>query len=266
MSNSGSTPHALSVSHLWWSAGKTTILSDVTFTAPAGKVTGIIGPNGCGKSTLIKAALALLSPDSGEIRVNGLVPHSLSSRRLAQLTALLAQHSQAHVDLKVEDIVALGKIPHQRGWASPAHVNQEALAESLAAAGIGHLRGRFWSTLSGGEHQRVQLARVFTQNPEVLFIDEPTNHLDPGAAWEIMEAITKRGVSVVGAFHDLNLAARFCDVIVVMRNGEIHAYGTPEETLTPKILRETYGITVYVDKHPVDGRPLIIQTGVTPRS
>ncbi|AKE41115.1 Fe(3+) dicitrate transport ATP-binding protein FecE [Corynebacterium kutscheri] len=259
------TPDALNVSNVCWSAGKTLILNKVSFSAPAGKVTGIIGPNGCGKSTLIKTALALLSPDSGEIRVNGVNPHSLSSKRLAQLTALLAQHSQAQVDLKVEDIVALGKIPHQNGWASPAQISQDSLSESLAAAGIEQLRGRFWSTLSGGERQRVQLARVFTQNPKILFIDEPTNHLDPGAAWEIMQAITTRGFSVVGAFHDLNLAARFCDVIVVMKNGCVQAYGTPVETLTPDILQEIYGINVYVDQHPIDGGPLVIQTGVTPR-
>jgi iron complex transport system ATP-binding protein len=226
-----------------------------------GRFTALIGPNGAGKSTLIRVLAGTARPSSGAIRWNGADWFALPRRTRARTSALVEQDARAELPMTVEIVVALGRTPYRTLFTAGSGDDDAIVREALASVGISEFAGRQFDTLSGGERQRVHLARALAQQPELLLLDEPTNHLDVYAQLDTLELVKRltreRGVAALAALHDLNLAAAYADDLIVISAGRIVATGTPEEVLTPALLRAVYGVEATVIDHPVTGRPLI---------
>ncbi|MDR2281472.1 MAG: ABC transporter ATP-binding protein [Gordonia sp. (in: high G+C Gram-positive bacteria)] len=239
---------------------KSKVLVDgVSCTAPAGAVTGLIGPNGSGKTTLLSLVARWRRPTSGTVRIGGRPVDDFGRREYARRVAVVEQQVATELDLTVEQVVGLGAIPRSAGWAaSPGFTDVD---EHLAAMRISHLRARTWQTLSGGERQRTQVARALAQRPQVLVLDEPTNHLDPAAAYDLLAGVRESGRTALVALHDLSLAAEFCDRLVVLDRGRLVAEGAPHDVLTSALLADVYGLDAEVTTHPRSGKPLIITCG-----
>jgi iron complex transport system ATP-binding protein len=253
------------VDNVTWTRGGTRILDAVTCVAPSGRITGLIGPNGSGKTSLLSMLARLERPDSGRVTIDGTPVTALHRREFARTVALVEQHSATELELTVEQIVELGRIPHRGGWARPATRGAtDAVDEGLTATGMAGLRNRLWPSLSGGEKQKTQLARAIAQQPRVLLLDEPTNHLDASASLELLDLVRNGGRTVVAAMHDLNLAAMYCDHLVVLRAGRVVAEGPTETVLTEELLADVYGLDAIVTPHPRTGRPAVMLCGVVP--
>jgi iron complex transport system ATP-binding protein len=217
------------------------VLDAVDLTAPAGAVTGLVGPNGSGKSTLLRVLAGTDPPDAGDVRLSGAAPVA-TRRDRARAVAVMEQDGASDTDLTVADVVALGRLPH-RGRLSPASPEDAAVcARALATVGLTGTEHRRWRTLSGGERQRVHVARVLAQQAGVLLLDEPTNHLDVQHQHELLTLLARTGTTVVVVLHDLALAARYCDRLLVLHEGRAVAAGTPQAVLTARTLREVFGV------------------------
>lgn len=242
-------------------AGGRMIVDDATFSAPAGQVTGLVGPNGAGKSTLMRAALGLEAATAGMARFEGSDLLAMGRRERAKTCAFVEQSSTTETRITVREVVGLGRLPHQPSWqAEPAGQDEAIIEQALAAVELGAFANRVFNTLSGGEQQRVHLARALAQEPQLLVLDEPTSHLDVRAQKDMLDLLRRRaaaGLTVLLAIHDLNLAAGYCDRVVVMNGGRIVTQGASETVLTPALLREVYGVEASVVPHPTTGRPLI---------
>jgi len=241
------------------------ILRDVNCVARSGEFTGIIGPNGSGKSTLLSMMVRWQRPDAGHVLLDGRDLRDVGRREFARTVAEVEQHASTVLELTVEQIVELGTIPHAGGWAGPLGEATAAVDAAIATLGLEPLRHRTWHTLSGGERQKTQVARALAQRPSVLVLDEPTNHLDVAAGLHLLGEVSRLGLTVVAAIHDLDLAAMFCDRLVVLHRGAVHAVGTPTEVLTPALLAEVYGIEAQVLVHPSTGGPLVVPCGTADR-
>ena len=262
----------------------TPILTEVSAVVATGAVTGLLGPNGAGKSTLLRLIAGLERPNAGGIELDG--EHlggtrtrggsGLSRRETARRVALLEQSAAPSVDLTVREVVLLGRIPHRsRVLGSFGGDEDHRVAEeSLAMVGGSDLADRAWHTLSGGEQQRVQIARALTQRPSLLLLDEPNNHLDVSAQLGLLAQVrglcagaaagAGAGLTAILALHDLNLAAAFCDQILLLHHGRLVAAGTPEAVLRPSTIAEVYGVDCDVIPHPRGGHPVIVFCPSTP--
>ena len=251
---------AVTITDVSFSIDDTVILQSITASAAAGTVTGLLGPNGAGKSTLLRLIGGIETPSSGTVALDGATIASLPRREAARRIALLEQNTAPSVDLSVEEVVLLGRIPHRtRLLGSFGGDDDRAVAaDALAAVGARELSDRSWHTLSGGQQQRVQIARALAQRPSLLLLDEPTNHLDVSAQLSLLEQVRGLGITSIMALHDLNLAAAFCDQILLLQNGRLVAAGTPAEVLVPEIIGEVYGVTCDILEHPRDGHPVIV--------
>ncbi|RZI33806.1 heme ABC transporter ATP-binding protein [Pseudomonas orientalis] len=242
-------------------AGKT-VLADVTLDLLPGQVLGVLGPNGAGKSTLLTALCGELLPDQGKVWLGAQELKRLSGAQRAQRLAVLPQTSTLDFAFRVEEVVGMGRLPHQTGRVR----DEEIIRAALHAADAGHLSGRSYLALSGGERQRVHLARVLAQlwpgeAGQTLLLDEPTSMLDPLHQHTTLQAIRSfadRGAAVLVILHDLNLAARYCDRILLLEGGRPHALDTPAQVLRPEPLKAVFGLDVLVQLHPERGHPLII--------
>ena len=257
---------SLSVSSLSVQKSGKTILSDVTFTAPAGQVTGLIGPNGAGKSTLLAAILGL-EQATGTAAFDAQNLPAMPRRDRARMVAFVEQSASTEERLTVRDVVALGRIPHEAAWQSAPSPEDGAIVDrALAETGMTAFATRRFDTLSGGEQQRVHLARALAQQPRLLLLDEPTSHLDIRGQLQLLALLRRKaaeGMTVVLALHDLNLAARFCDHVVVLSNGALAAEGTPRAVLTPALLNAVYGVSARLIPDPGSDRPLIVYDQAT---
>jgi len=226
--------------------GGRTIVREAGFTAPTGAVTGLIGPNGAGKSTLIGAMLGLVPLAAGRVTFEGADLAGMGRRDRARLAAYVAQSATTEDRVSVRDVVGLGRIPFQSAWQADTDEGDAAIvAAALAEAGMSGFADRLYPTLSGGEQQRVQLARALAQTPRLLVLDEPTSHLDIRAQLLVLELLRRRaagGCTVVLALHDLNLALNHCDHVAVMKDGAVVAEGAPASILTPALLLAVYGV------------------------
>ncbi|ODT78427.1 MAG: hypothetical protein ABS76_23850 [Pelagibacterium sp. SCN 64-44] len=242
-------------------AGGRTLLDRVDFTAARGAVTGLIGPNGAGKSTLMRAFLGLMPKVEGRVCFNGADLLAMPGRTRAQLAAFVEQSGGTDARLTARDVVLLGRIPFQSLWQSgPSPEDARIAGEALDAVTMGDFAGRLYHTLSGGEQQRVQIARALAQQPQLLVLDEPTNHLDIQAqlaTLTLLRRLAAAGATVVVALHDLNLAAGFCDHLVVLNAARLAAAGPPGSVLTPALLRDIYQVEAVVLAHPQTGRPML---------
>lgn len=218
------------------------ILKGVSVSLEPGKFTGILGPNGSGKSTFLKCIYRVLEPDRGVILLDGKEEGTFRMKETAQMFAVMAQHSSYNFDFKVEEVVMMGRSPHKKMLERDSAKDYQIVREALNEVGMLAFAERDFSTLSGGEQQRVILARALAQQTECLILDEPTNHLDITYQLSLMKILKEQKLTIFAAMHDLNLAAMFCDYLYIMKDGTIWGSGAPEEILTPETIREVYDV------------------------
>lgn len=218
------------------------VLKGISMEIPDGKFTGIIGPNGSGKSTFLKCVYRVLKPDQGAVYLDGQELRNIRVKESAKKMAVVAQHNYYNFEFTVREVVLMGRSPHKKAMERDNARDYEIVEEALEKVGMDHMADRTFSTLSGGEQQRVILARALAQQTPTLVLDEPTNHLDITHQIRLMELVKKLDVTVISAIHDLNIAAAYCDFIYVMKDGQLVAHGTPEEVLTPELLKDIYEV------------------------
>lgn len=235
--------------------GDKVVVDDVTLALRPGETVGLLGPNGSGKSTLLRLLGGVLAPTAGIVTLDGRPLTELGRRATARRIATVEQHADTQTELTVRDVVALGRIPHRRAWTPPTTADTEAVTEALARTALTDRADQSWHTLSGGERQRTQIARALAQRPRELLLDEPTNHLDIQHQLELLELIADLPVTTVIALHDLNLAAMYCDRLLVLSDGRAVTEGTPAEVLTPALIERVYGVRAEVTQDP--GHPVI---------
>lgn len=252
----------LRVDNLQVARGQDQVLSDIGLALAPGEVLGVLGPNGAGKSTLLGALCGELPVRQGQVWLDDRPLADWPGPERARRLAVLPQVSTLGFAFRVEEVVGMGRLPHDSGVVLDA----EIITAALNAADAGHLRGRSYLTLSGGERQRVHLARVLAQlwpgeAGTTLLLDEPTSALDPlhqHTTLQAVRAFADRGAAVLVILHDLNLAARYCDRILLLQHGRACALGAPRQVLQPKALKAVFGLEVLVQAHPERGHPLII--------
>lgn len=245
--------------------GSVNVLKALSLPIARGKITVLAGPNGCGKSTLLRAIRRLHKPAGGAIFLEELDIARLNDKQLARQIGLLAQSPSAPGDMTVEELVRLGRYPHQSMLQPWSPGDSAALERAMTGTGVTHLRDRRLGSLSGGQLQRVWIAMVLAQETDVVCLDEPVNHLDMAHQLDCLDLVRRLnrefGRTVVLVLHDLNLAARYADQLVFLRDGVIAASGTPEELMTEAGIRTVFDVRSMVITDPVHGRPLCIPLG-----
>ncbi|WP_330451509.1 MULTISPECIES: ABC transporter ATP-binding protein [unclassified Streptomyces] len=246
--------------------GGRNVIEKLDVEIPSGVVTTIIGPNGCGKSTLLRTLTRLLKPAGGAVVLDGEDIARLRTRDVAKKLGLLPQSPVAPEGLTVSDLVARGRHPHQswlRQWSSD---DADVVRRALAMTGVADLADRPVDSLSGGQRQRVWISMTLAQGTDLLLLDEPTTYLDLAHAIDVLDLVDdlhESGCTVVMVLHDLNLATRYSDNLVVMREGAILAQGHPRDVITAELLDEAFGLRAKVIEDPVGDRPLIVPIGRT---
>lgn len=230
------------------------VVDAVSLSADPGQVVGVVGPNGCGKSTLLRALVGILEPAAGRVYLDGMNLADLSSRELARNVATVLQDAAGDFDLRAHDVAAMGRAPFKRMFQRDDAADAAIVDQALELVGAAPLRWQPFALMSGGERQRVLIARALAQQPRLLVLDEPTNHLDIRHQFDALALPRRLGVTAVVALHDLNLAAHYCDVIHVLMRGRVVCAGPPADVLTPGLLAEVYGVVGSVGPHPVTGR------------
>jgi iron complex transport system ATP-binding protein len=229
---------------LSWRYGANPVIDGVSITAQPGRVLGLIGPNGSGKTTLLRLLYGALKSPTGRVAVDGDPLSTLHAREAARRMAVVVQESGGETALTVAEMVLLGRGPHLSTFQRTGRDDHEVAARCLARVGATHLAARAFGGLSGGERQRVLIARALAQQATHLLLDEPTNHLDIRYQHEILRLVRGLGTCAVVVLHDLNLAAHYCDDLVLLGGGEVVAAGPAGEVLEPKILEPVYGIGI----------------------
>ncbi|MER6166340.1 ABC transporter ATP-binding protein [Streptomyces violaceorubidus] len=246
--------------------GARSVIDGLDVAIPPGVITTIIGPNGCGKSTLLRTLSRLLRPTGGTVVLDGEDIAALRTRDVAKKLGLLPQAPVAPEGLTVSDLVARGRHPHQswlRQWSSD---DAEVVRRALAMTGVSDLADRPVDSLSGGQRQRVWISMTLAQGTDLLLLDEPTTYLDLAYAVDVLDLVDdlhESGRTVVMVLHDLNLATRYSDHLVVMKEGAVLAQGHPRDVITTDLLREAFGLRAMVIDDPVGDRPLVVPIGRT---
>ncbi len=240
----------LDVKTLKVNLSKKEIVHGVSFDVEDGDFVGIIGPNGSGKSTILKTIYRVLKPTSGEVYILGDNVLNVPMKESALRTAVVAQHNYYNFDFSVMDVVMMGRSPHKQPMELDNEEDRRIAEDSLKKIGMLEFADRNFYTLSGGEQQRVILARALTQQTPFLILDEPTNHLDIKYQLQLMDTIKDlEGLTVLCALHDLNIASQYCNKLILMKDGNVFAIGTPEEILTPDNIRTVYGVEATVERN-----------------
>ncbi|MFS8097630.1 ABC transporter ATP-binding protein [Lentzea alba] len=242
------------------------VLDNLDVAIPTGVITTVIGPNGCGKSTLLRTLSRLLKPRKGTVLLDGNDIARLKTKDVAKRMGLLPQTPIAPEGLTVADLVARGRHPHQswvRQWSSD---DADVVAKALQMTGVADLAHRPVDSLSGGQRQRVWISMTLAQGTDLLLLDEPTTYLDLAHAIDVIDLVDdlhEGGCTIVMVLHDLNLAVRYSDNLIVMKSGSIVAQGHPSEVITSELLLDTFGLVAKVIDDPVSERPLIVPIGRT---
>ncbi|MET0468523.1 MAG: ABC transporter ATP-binding protein [Aeromicrobium sp.] len=238
-----------------------TVLAGLDVAIPTGQVTAIVGPNACGKSTLLRALARMLPTTTGRVVLDGAPIGELGAKQIARVLGLLPQAPTSPDGIVVEDLVARGRYPHQgllRQWSA---ADERAVESALERAGVGELRGRLVSQLSGGQRQRVWIAMALAQETPLLLLDEPTTFLDIAHQVEVLNLCRRLqgdGVTVVAVLHDLNLAFRYAGHLIVMKDGEIVAQGVPSQIVTAELIGTVFDLPCRIIDDPETGTPLVI--------
>lgn len=225
---------------------KNNVLKDINIEVDNKEVVGIIGPNGSGKSTLLKCIYRVLKPNDGAILLDKVDIKDMTVKESSKRLAVLSQHNNYNFDFTVKDIVLMGRSPHKRFMERDNKEDYAIVNDALKKVEMLEFKDRCFQSLSGGEQQRVILARALAQQPQCLILDEPTNHLDIKYQLQLMRIVKNLNIEVIAAIHDLNIAAMYCDKIYVLKDGEIIKYGNPKEVLTQKLIKEVYEVDAEV--------------------
>ena len=241
------------------------VIEDLDLTLPAGKVTAIVGPNACGKSTLLRGLARLHPLDAGHVTLGDQDVAQLSRRELARSVGVLPQSSVTPDGVRVTELVGRGRYPHQGWFGRHSSDDDEVVAYALEATSTTELADRPVAELSGGQRQRVWIAMVLAQETDIVLLDEPTTFLDVAHQVELLDLLAElnrtRGTTVVMVLHELNLAARYADHLVVMSAGQVVGQGDPTAVLTEEAVRDAFGLESRVVTDPVSGTPLVVPVG-----
>ena len=243
---------------------KRVISTDLTVSIPDDSFTVIVGPNACGKSTLLRALSRLLRPSEGQVTLDGKSIASYKAKEVARRLGLLPQSSIAPDGITVADLVSRGRYPHQKLIRQWTETDEEAVIEAMAATGVGELSPRLVDELSGGQRQRVWVAMVLAQQTPLLLLDEPTTFLDIAYQIELLELFTdlhQAGNTLVAVLHDLNHAARYGTHLIAMKDGRVVAEGAPQDIVTAELVEEVFGLPCRVTPDPVTGTPMVVPLG-----
>ncbi|MGW4203088.1 ABC transporter ATP-binding protein [Streptomyces sp. NPDC004726] len=241
------------------------VVHGLTVNLPPGKITMIVGPNACGKSTLLRAMARLLPPRSGAALLDGQAIHQMPTREVAALLGVLPQSPAAPEGITVSDLVGRGRYPHQ-GWFRRWTVqDEEAVADALVATDVAELAGRPVDQLSGGQRQRVWIAMALAQRTDILLLDEPTTYLDVSHQLDVLDLLVdlnqEHGTTIAVVLHDLNLACRYADHLIAMRDGRILAEGPPGQVVSQDMVHQAFGMKCTLVPDPVSGTPMIVPIG-----
>lgn len=252
----------IKIDKLSFSIGERKILDDISFNIKKGYFCSIIGPNGSGKTTLLKHLCNIIQPEKGKIMVEDMDVLDYGVRGLAKTISYVPQDTGIEYDFSVEDVVIMGRAPHLRRFEAEGAKDIEIAQKAMEMTNTLNLRKKNVKNLSGGERQRVVIARALAQEGSILLLDEPTSHLDIQHQIELMDTVKmlnlSKKITVVAVLHDLNLAAAYSDYLVMLSNGRVEAYGTPEDVLTVDNIRKVYNLDTMIMKNPINGKPHII--------
>jgi iron complex transport system ATP-binding protein len=252
----------LSLQDVSVSYGGKPALENMTIEVAQGEFVGILGPNGCGKTTLLRVATGTLIPETGEIRIESRDLRLIARRQLARTVACLPQHPAVDLAFTVYELVLMGRSPHVSRIGGETKRDLEIVERAMAQADVLHLAERPITELSGGERQRAYLAMCLAQEPRLLLLDEPTNHLDLRHQLSLLDLIVtlnrQARMTVIAVFHDLNLAAEYCNRLVLLHAGRVVAAGTPGNVLTTEMIQNVYEVPVLVARNPFSGSPQIV--------
>lgn len=241
----------LSVENLDISVAKNAIVRQVSLEVPDGKTVGLIGANGSGKSTLLRSIYKSIAPTQGTIFLDDLDVLKSPNKKVAKHLGVVGQFNDLNFDLTVEQMVLLGRTPHKKMMESDTLYDHQRVQEALLRTNLMNYKDRSYISLSGGEKQRVILARTIAQEPKVMILDEPTNHLDIRYQLEILTAVKNLGITTFVALHDLELTASYCDYIYALKNGQVIAQGQPEAVLTEDLIADIYQVKCQIYQNPI---------------
>ncbi|GGF13787.1 ABC transporter ATP-binding protein [Williamsia phyllosphaerae] len=256
------TQNSLGARDLTLGYGGTAIVDSLSVDIPAGAITAIVGPNACGKSTLLRGLARLLKPTAGHVILDGADITSLKTKEVARRLGLLPQSSIAPEGITVADLVARGRFPHQKVMRQYSRDDQRAVAQAMEATGVTSIAGRPVDELSGGQRQRVWVAMVLAQQTPLILLDEPTTFLDIAHQIELLDLFAELNAeqdrTIVAVLHDLNHACRFADHIIAMKAGSIVAQGNPADVITAELVEDVYGLRCQIIDDPETDTPLVI--------
>ncbi|MBE0415523.1 MAG: heme ABC transporter ATP-binding protein [Dehalococcoidia bacterium] len=254
----------LSLNQVSFSYSDSPVLHHIDLVVERGEMVAVLGPNGSGKTTLIKLASGVLKPTEGEIHLDGSRLSRLKRREVAQRVAVVPQQFNMPFAFTLREVVLLGRTPFLRAFSDEGKEDHRVVQQAIALIGIEELKERFFNELSGGERQKAILAMALAQEPKLLLLDEPTAHLDINHQGEILDLVKslnrEQGLTVIGAMHDLNLAALYFDRLIFLKEGRIFADGPPAEVLTEETIREVFSASVQVMQHPTTKVPHVVIT------
>lgn len=244
------------------------IFDGLTVSIPKGQFIGLLGPNGTGKSTLLRAIAGLLQVDDGEVFLAGQRLQQLSKKEVAKLICYMPQTTQLETNFTVQQVIEMGRYPHKSRFSNLTQEDMQKVEEAITLTGIDRLRDRFVPSLSGGERQLVFLAKVIAQDTPIILLDEPTSDLDvyhQELVTNIVHRLVAQGKTVVAAIHDINYSARICDQCLFLKNGKVMAFGNMEQVLTKEKIEETFHVDSHIYVEHVTGNKQMIPIGVQPR-
>lgn len=245
-----------------WSVSSVRVLIDASLTCDPGSIVALVGPNGSGKSSLLRCVYRVIRPDTGLVSIDGRGVWDLAATDMAREVGVVLQERLGETAFTVREMVLIGRGPHKRLLERDTSADLEIVASALARVGISSLADRAFDTLSGGEKQRVMIARALAQTPRLFVLDEPTTHLDIGHQHETLGMMRELGITTIAALHDLNLASAYCDQMFVLKAGSIRAHGVPSEVLSAALIEEVYGVKAAIGRHPLTGRSHVFVHGV----